>query len=1116
MTDRFLSSGLRVRWLNPRIWLSIWVFVTLTLLSIHSHSQTNSPSPQRHNRGLKLRNEARGGLRLELGTVLTEPLAGRETRFYAVKARAGQYTRVVVEQQGIDVEVALQSATGDVLIKVNNANGTTGPEALSFIAGREESFRVSVKATEPKPKPAFYVIRMVEQRDAVEEDRKRVDAESALATGESLRAQESYSEALAKYQEALQLYREIEDQAGSALALLDMGKANYFLLNMEEAIRRYEEALKLYSSANIRLDEGVALLYIGMAKLALGQNADALKLYERGLGLFDTENDQRYRSFALNEMGRAYYLRGDFNKALDYYKLALPIREELNDRKGESFTRVSIGRVYSNGFGSDELARTYYEKALSIQRELGNRRLLAQTFGDIGRLAYKSRDYPTALANYNDALRIVENGDPSVRAEILMYIGFVYSAWGRHREAIDQYFNEALRLQEGRDPIGLARTRQHIGRSYAVLGEDEKALQYLGDSLKVWQQVLHRTAEAETRYQIAAIENKRGKFAEASQQIEKALPTIEALRTETVNRALRTNYFASVQNYYELYIDTLMRWSRESGDKKLEALAHNISEKKRARALLDLLIESKADLRQTALDPELLNREAAIQQELSAQSLRQITGEHLTVQQTERLQSLIMEFYEVDAEIRKKDKRYAGLTRPQPPSVEQIQNELLAPDQMLLEYSLGAERSYLWAITQTSMKSYVLPGRGAIENAVSQVMKLLTARNEWIKGESEAAQDLRVERADNDYRAVAASLAQLLALDRVTSDSGAARLLIVSDGELQHLPFAALLVPSRSGVKREAKQGKQASFEHSDNLVPLLAHYEIEQPQSMSVIAELRRGRTPAQTSTAGKTIAVIADPVFGTHDVRCCTRQRRQGLVKNTSGAAFSEVSSRALPFSKKDRSIAQDAGLIDRRGRIIRLGFTGVEAKEILSLVSPEERYEAVGFDANLRLLTNDSKLSSYKILHFATHGWLNPEHPELSGILLSLVDEQGRQQNGVLQMHQIFNLNLPAEMVVISACETGIGRKIGGEGLYGLSRGFMYAGAKRVVASLWKVNDASTSQLMKHFYEGLGLSEGLDLSRVRPATALRAAQLKMMDQRIWRHPYYWAAFIVQGETS
>ena len=315
-----------------------------------------------------------------------------------------------------------------------------------------------------------------------------------------------------------------------------------------------------------------------------------------------------------------------------------------------------------------------------------------------------------------------------------MYIGLVYSAWGRHREAIDRYFNEALRLQEGRDPIGLARTRQHIGRSYAALGEDEKALHYLDEALKVWQKALHRTAEAETRYQIALIENKRGKLAEACEQIEKALPTIEALRTETINRALRTNYFASVQNYYELYIDTLMRWSRESGDKKLEVLAHNVSERKRARALLDLLIESKADLRQTAPDPELLNREAAIQQELSAQSLRQITGEHLTVQQAERLQSLIMEFYEVDAEIRKKNKRYAGLTRPQPPSLEQIQSELLAPDQMLLEYSLGSERSYLWAVTPTSMKSYVLPGRSEIEKAVSRVMKLLTARNEWIEG----------------------------------------------------------------------------------------------------------------------------------------------------------------------------------------------------------------------------------------------------------------------------------------------------------------------------------------------------------------------------------------------
>ncbi len=1112
MPEESLSPAPRRRRLRPPIWLNIGVLVAL-LLPIHSHSQTN---PRRSERGVKVKTDSREGLRLEPGTALTEPLAGRETPSYSVNARARQYVRVVVEQQGIDVEVTLSAANGEVLTKVNNANGTRGPETISFLASRDETFRIGVKATEPKPKPAFYLIRIAAQRDSVAEDLKRVNAERALAAGEALRAKESYSEALTKYHEAHQLYQELGDNAGSALALLDMGKANYFLLNMEEAVQKYEEALVLFAAEQIRLDEGVARLYSGMARLALGQNAAALTYYERALELFNDENDQRYRSFALNEIGRAYYLRGDFNKALDHYNQALPIREELNDRKGESFTRVSIGRVYSNGFGSDALAQTHYEKALRLQRELGNRRLIAQTLGDIGRLSYKAGDHTTALASYNDALRTIENGDPSVRAEILMYIGLVYSAWGRQREAVDRYFNEALRLQEGRDPIGLARTRQHVGRAYAALGDNAKALEYLEDALAAWQKVLHRTAEAETRYQIALVESNRGRFAEARKQIEAALPTIEALRSGIVNRALRTHYFASVQNYYELYIDSLMQLSRESGDKKLEALALNMSEKKRARALLDLLIESKVDLRQTAPDLELLNKEAVIQRELSVLSLRQITGEHLTIEQAERLQSQITEFYEVDAEILKKNPHYAGLTRPAPPSLEQIQNELLAHDQMLLEYSLGAERSFLWAVTPTTIKSYVLPSRNEIEGAVTQVMKLLTVRNEVIEGETEAAQNLRIKRADARYRVSAAALAQKLGLDRVTSEPHLGRLLIVSDGELQYLPFAAVLVPLKSGHKRDPKDSKLPLFDYGDNLVPLIFNYEIEQPQSISIVAQLRRDRTDTPKLTHDKTIAVIADPVFSTSDARCCKRQPQPSVAKKTVDLAPAGNSHRLSPFVKTNRLTAQAAGLIDRRGRIVRLGFTGVEAKEILALVSPEERLEAVGFDANLQLLTNGKELSSYQVLHFATHGWLNPEHPELSGILLSLIDQQGKQQNGVLQMHQIFNLSLPAEMVVISACESGIGRKIGGEGLNGLSRGFMYAGAKRIVASLWKVNDASTSQLMKYFYQRLGLQKGLDFDRTRPATALRAAQLEMMGQRIWRHPYYWAAFIVQGDTS
>jgi tetratricopeptide (TPR) repeat protein len=1109
MVDQ-LSSTFRFRRLKHLVWLNVLVLVALPLLlPTKFNAQSTSVRPRRNDQVLRVRNDLADASRLELGSVFTEIIPGKGSSSYSIDARAGQYVRVIVEQQGVDVEVTLLSANGDVLITVNNAKGTRGREVVSLVADHDENFRINIKTVEPKPRPANYQISIAEQRESVEQDAKRINAERSVAEGESLRAQNSYKQALGKYQEAYQLYQEVGDTAGTALALLDKGNANYYLLNMEEAIANYEKALTLFDT---ELDQGVSLLYIGMCKLFLGLNTEALTSYESALKIFNSKHDERFYSLALNEIGRAYYLAGDANKALEYYNGALPIRQELNDRKGESFTLVSIGRVYSNVFGSDTLAADFYERALTIQKELGDRRLIAMTLGDIGRLRYRANEHASALATYTDALRVARDGDPSVRAEIMMYIGLVYAAWNRHREAIDQYFDEALRLQEGRDPNGAARTRQYIGRSYAALGDDAKALEYLNAALKKWQEILYRTAEAETRYQIALIESKQGRFAEACEQIRIALPVIESLRTGISNRALRANYFASVQNHYELYIDSLMRLSRQTGDKKYEALALDISERKRARALLDVLIEAHADLRQDLPDAELLKKESEIQQELSVQSLRQITGDHLTLDQGKKLELLINELHEVDAELRRKNPRYAALTRPLPPSLEQIQGDLLGRDQMLLEYSLGDERSYLWAVTTTSIKSYVLPGRSDIERAVTRFMEFLTARNAPVD-ETETVRARRLGRADAGYLASAASLAQMLGLDRATAESTPTRLLIVGDVELQYLPFTAVLIPSKGVHKLEAKHVKP-EFDFSDNLLPLLVNYEIEVPQSMAVVAELKRERLDGSISTPAKTIAVIADPVFSPTDERCCVRQPQPAsAAKNTT---VSRQASIALQSLKKSRTMDQEPNILDRRGRIVRLAFAGREAAEILKLVSPEEQLQATGFDANLALLTNGNRLSSYKIVHFATHGWLDPDYPELSGIILSLIDEQGRSRNGVLQMHQIFDLRLPAELVVISACETGIGKKIKGEGLNGLSRGFMYAGARRVIASLWKVNDGSTSELMNYFYGDLKLRDGVNFNQTRPASALRAAQLKMMENPLWRHPYYWAAFIIQGDTG
>jgi CHAT domain-containing protein len=193
--------------------------------------------------------------------------------------------------------------------------------------------------------------------------------------------------------------------------------------------------------------------------------------------------------------------------------------------------------------------------------------------------------------------------------------------------------------------------------------------------------------------------------------------------------------------------------------------------------------------------------------------------------------------------------------------------------------------------------------------------------------------------------------------------------------------------------------------------------------------------------------------------------------------------------------------------RGALGRLPFSREEADAIAGLVSAGSLLKATGFRAS-RAMAVSGELSRYRIVHFATHGVLNSRQPDLSGLVLSLVDETGEPQDGFLRMNEIYNLRLPADLVTLSACQTALGKEIRGEGLVGLTRGFMYAGAQRVVASLWQVDDLATAHLMQHFYRGM-LKEGL-----RPAAALRAAQIEMAKQKRWASPYYWAGFVLQGE--
>jgi CHAT domain-containing protein len=300
------------------------------------------------------------------------------------------------------------------------------------------------------------------------------------------------------------------------------------------------------------------------------------------------------------------------------------------------------------------------------------------------------------------------------------------------------------------------------------------------------------------------------------------------------------------------------------------------------------------------------------------------------------------------------------------------------------------------------------------------------------------------------------------------------RLLIVADGALQYLPMGALHDPV---VGEKANQSTATSYQ------PLIVNHEVISLPSFSSLLSLRRALT--SRPTASGLVAVIADPVFSLDDPRV-----GGALAMNTQSATPSALLNRA----------ASETGT-----RFERLPFTKLEAEAIERLASKGKNLMAMGFAAS-RETIEQTDLSQYRIVHFATHGLLNSQHPELSGLVFSLINERGQEREGFLRLHDVFNLKLNADLVVLSGCQTAMGKEVRGEGLIGLTRGFLYAGSARVMASLWSVQDKATAELMRRFYARL-LGEGVSASE-----ALRRAQLEMWREQ--RTPYFWAAFTLQGD--
>ena len=931
-------------------------------------------------------------------------------------------------------------------------------------------------------------------------------AERALTEGVQLyyqRTAESLRKAIAKWEEALKLYRQAGDTSGQAVSLLALGSVYDALGEKQKALEYYSQSLPLTRVVGDRGAEALTLNNIGLVYSELGEQQKALEYYNQSLPLSRAVGDRGAEALTLHNIGGVYSELGEQQKALEYYNQSLPLSRAVGDRGAEALTLNNIGLVYSE-LGEQQKALEYYNQSLPLSRAVGDRGREALTLHNIGGVYSELGEQQKALEYYNQSLPLSRAvGDRGREALTLNNIGLVYSELGEQQKALE-YYNQSLPLSRavgdrGREALtlnniggvyselgeqqkaleyynqslplsravgdrgGEALTLNNIGFVYSELGEQQKALEYYNQSLPLSRAVGDRGGEANTLNNIAYTKREQGNLTEALTNLESSLKIIESLRTKIASPELRTSYFATVQDYYQLYIDLLMELHKTQPKSGYDTKAFEASERSRARSLLELLQEANTDIRQ-GVAPELLQQERSLQQQLDTLEKQRIEvlnrPNHTPAQQAElekQRQTLIAQYQDIQTQIRTTSPRYAALTQPQPLTLAQIQQQILDENTILLQYSLGYQRSYLWAVTKTSITSYELPKAAEIETIAKNFRTAVTAPSS----------------RDNPNQVAKANdaISQII-LQPVAAQLGQKRLLIVGDGVLNYLPFAALSLPGKSGENRNP---------------PLIVDHEIVLLPSASTLGILRQNYNDRQPPN--RTLAILADPVFSANDER----------VKNSSSATTQQAVESANPGLSRSRG--------DKTGQFERLNFTRQESQIIQALFPANSRSESLDFAASRATATNPN-LSQYKIIHFATHGFANSDRPELSGIVMSLVDEKGKALNGFLRITDIFNLKLAADLVVLSACQTGLGQNIQGEGLVGLTRGFMYAGAERVVVSLWTVDDEGTATLMSSFYQGM-LQKGLT-----PAAALRAAQLEMWKQEKWKSPYYWAAFTLQGE--
>ena len=947
-----------------------------------------------------------------------------------------------------------------------------------------------------------------------------------LGLGQLRLKERKFSEAESLLTLALKHFRDMDNASGEIVALCGLAElrsraeqpeeAQILLKTAMAAAERLKEQMTI---ASIHLQTGLLLIskgeqqgaaeqfrqlletaqtlqlpmWIGDAHLQLSRLArwqmdleSAMFHREAALTAYREANDWSGEARALHYIAVIHLIHGELTRAMDLLHVALHRAREAGDQ-GEVYSCLGDLGALNYLLGNEALAIDQYEEAIGAAGDLLPKTRIAGMLSNIGLILVDQLRFSEAQTYFERALAILETAsDRRTEAPILASSGRCLCMTGNYKEGIQRLEKAAVLARTWDMSLKEAQTLSDIAQCYLSLGDLEAAAESFEKASQVAKAAGSFMIQAGVLPGQARVARMQGEREEALRLFEEAMEVFEGVRARSQgSQRVQTHYFGRKSYIYEETVDLLWEVSQlepapDAQDAQRPAYARQafaVAQRAKARSFLDLLTEANVDLRFRA-DLRYQQHEHGIEERIEQLIGR---GETSGPGKSPSIEVQIAELQEeldiLEDELRRKDPRYAELKYPRPCSLAELQDHILEPGELLLEYFLGDSASYAWAVTREEFRFLRLSSRAVIEAQVRDLLPLL--------------RDYNILGANPTYL-----IDPVLRLSRELIEPVAAqcqhakRVIVAPHGILHYLPFEILLTenPSRKGATLVSDEDSSAAEISFASLPYLIMQTDLIYVPSVSALALLRTSL--AEKPTAGTSgILLVGNP----------------SLPEAGQGSIFAQVteSRRATP-----------------------LPFAAEELASIGALFPPDQTRVLTGKLATPAALGRAVKGNSYEFVHIAAHGLFNERRPRFSGLLLS--PDEAINDDGFLTAGEVFGLELTCDQIVLSACSSALGERVTGEGLIGLTRAFLYAGSRNVVAALWEVSGEATAYFMRNLYE-IALREGggrahavaeakrhmIQGTGESGGKQLHVGALSGSQREVClSHPYFWAAFVLTGE--